>query len=381
MLEECPQGFDTRFPGRTKAKIPRKPLTALGPFHEVSADGHEKLGSQALKFGDDVGIPIYTYKDKYTDTVFKANTVRDSRSPGVIGHTYLDFMKRKEVYQFKQCSTRALRLVGSMLYRLLYGARGASSCETTLCTLTTTYLVTSSHQILTLMFTQRVSWLRVYTTQSLRAFGDGYMRRQEGTWKSTLCRARMNTSLIPIYQDLADRKVIRDLFNWIFPPLVARHVLYLVEPSSSTPTGTERYALRLHPTGCTRASWIIWRHWLPNTNSKGWHSGLARLSYWTCRVTRRVPSSGVRGRSGIILQKMFGSPSVLLTLPLKIAGMCLLGCQMRSSQDYSTVVMFHLPIEYFIYVTLVLWMKTYIPEHWTTSLNFYTEGKYYKIMR
>jgi hypothetical protein len=95
MLEECPEGFDARFPGRTKAKIPRKALSAIGPFHEVAADGHEKLGAQALKLGDNIGIPIYTYKDKYTDAVLKANVVRDSRSPGVIGHVYLDFIKER----------------------------------------------------------------------------------------------------------------------------------------------------------------------------------------------------------------------------------------------------------------------------------------------
>ncbi|KAL0955297.1 hypothetical protein HGRIS_004186 [Hohenbuehelia grisea] len=92
MLEEQPEGFSTRFPGHRKTKIPRKPLSAIGPLFEVSADGHEKLGSQALKFGNDVGISIYSYKDKWTDVVLKLCAVRDCRSPGVIGHLYLDLI-------------------------------------------------------------------------------------------------------------------------------------------------------------------------------------------------------------------------------------------------------------------------------------------------
>ncbi|KAJ7668107.1 hypothetical protein B0H17DRAFT_1142574 [Mycena rosella] len=45
-----PLGAEHRFPGNKK-KVFRQPLSALGPFHEVSSDGHEKLGQQALKMG------------------------------------------------------------------------------------------------------------------------------------------------------------------------------------------------------------------------------------------------------------------------------------------------------------------------------------------
>jgi hypothetical protein len=58
MREWQPLGAEHRYPGHKKKKIYRHPLSALGPFHEVSSDGHEKLGKQALKMGD-VGLPIY----------------------------------------------------------------------------------------------------------------------------------------------------------------------------------------------------------------------------------------------------------------------------------------------------------------------------------
>jgi len=91
MHEHYPSGFDLRFPGKTKKPIRRVPLFSLGPFHEVSADGHEKIGQQALMMGD-IGLPIYAYKDKWSDTLCFMKLVRDARKPGPIGHVYLDFV-------------------------------------------------------------------------------------------------------------------------------------------------------------------------------------------------------------------------------------------------------------------------------------------------
>ena len=56
-------GAEHHYPGHKKKKICQHPLSALGPFHEFSLDGHEKLGKQALKMGD-VRLPIYGWKDK-----------------------------------------------------------------------------------------------------------------------------------------------------------------------------------------------------------------------------------------------------------------------------------------------------------------------------
>ena len=61
-----PEGFDKRFPGNKKRKVERQALSAIGPFHEVSGDGHEKLSALALRIGD-VGFPIYGFKDKWSD--------------------------------------------------------------------------------------------------------------------------------------------------------------------------------------------------------------------------------------------------------------------------------------------------------------------------
>ncbi|KAF8192833.1 hypothetical protein K438DRAFT_2134345 [Mycena galopus ATCC 62051] len=92
MLEHFPMGFDHRFPGKKKSVIPRTGLNSNGPFHEVSCDGHEKLGKLALDMGD-IGLPIYGYKDKWTDTVLFLSFVPNSRTSGAIGHLFLDFIK------------------------------------------------------------------------------------------------------------------------------------------------------------------------------------------------------------------------------------------------------------------------------------------------
>jgi hypothetical protein len=91
MLEHFPAGFTARYPGRTKSTIVRQSLSAIGPYHEVSVDGHEKLAALALKMGD-IGIPIYAYKDKWTAYLLSIFAVPDCRTVGAVGHLYLDFL-------------------------------------------------------------------------------------------------------------------------------------------------------------------------------------------------------------------------------------------------------------------------------------------------
>ncbi|KAJ6505135.1 hypothetical protein C8R45DRAFT_791111, partial [Mycena sanguinolenta] len=66
MLDKFPDGLDNRFPGRKGKQVTRVPLHALGPYHEVSSDGHEKLAQSALCMGG-VGFSIYGFQDKFSD--------------------------------------------------------------------------------------------------------------------------------------------------------------------------------------------------------------------------------------------------------------------------------------------------------------------------
>ncbi|KAJ6464706.1 hypothetical protein DFH09DRAFT_1254597 [Mycena vulgaris] len=85
MHELNPLGAENRFPGK-KRKVFRQHLSALGPFHEISSDGHEKLGQQALKMG---------FKDKWTADLLKINVVPNCRTNAAIGHLFLDFLEEQ----------------------------------------------------------------------------------------------------------------------------------------------------------------------------------------------------------------------------------------------------------------------------------------------
>lgn len=91
MLELCPDGFDKRFPGILR--IARSPLVALGPFHEVSGDGHDKLNSQALRMGP-ISLPLYGVKDKWSDMCPYLVVVPNNREEAAVAHMYLDFVER-----------------------------------------------------------------------------------------------------------------------------------------------------------------------------------------------------------------------------------------------------------------------------------------------
>jgi hypothetical protein len=94
MQEHFPDGFDKRFPGHNKPRIPRSPLHSSGPFHEISADGHEKLSELALRMGG-IGLPIYGFKDKWSDMVLKLVCLPNCRTLGPVAHLYLDLVEEQ----------------------------------------------------------------------------------------------------------------------------------------------------------------------------------------------------------------------------------------------------------------------------------------------
>lgn len=92
MHQHFDSGFTLRFPGHKKDVIPRVGLSAIGPFHEVSADGHEKLSQSALQMGE-IGLPIYAYKDKWSDYLLMLRLLPNSRTAAAIGHLFLDLVE------------------------------------------------------------------------------------------------------------------------------------------------------------------------------------------------------------------------------------------------------------------------------------------------
>ncbi|KIM37961.1 hypothetical protein M413DRAFT_20190 [Hebeloma cylindrosporum] len=69
IMQEYFQGGPVkRYLGQKKPRVNRQPLSALGPYHEVAADGHEKTA--------------------------KMDVVPDCRSAGAVGHLYLDLLEQ-----------------------------------------------------------------------------------------------------------------------------------------------------------------------------------------------------------------------------------------------------------------------------------------------
>lgn len=122
----APEGFDRRFPGGSRRRIVRKPLTSVGPFREVSADGHEKLNRQALQMGN-LSIPIYAYRDKWSGTILDLRAVPDSRLAGAIGHVYLDLIQKWNgeslVVSFKHYQTAHYIMYTRYSYSIDNGSR------------------------------------------------------------------------------------------------------------------------------------------------------------------------------------------------------------------------------------------------------------------
>ncbi|KAJ7599662.1 hypothetical protein C8J56DRAFT_1037235 [Mycena floridula] len=115
MHDYFPLGFEKRFPGQKKSTIPRVGLTAIGLFHEISADGHEKLGALALKMGDiaavghiyldfveEVGaVPIQLTTDKGSEIGWEYAfqcAFRDLFAPDIDPEVFAAFMALKSVH-------------------------------------------------------------------------------------------------------------------------------------------------------------------------------------------------------------------------------------------------------------------------------------------
>ncbi|KAF9450494.1 hypothetical protein P691DRAFT_846664 [Macrolepiota fuliginosa MF-IS2] len=109
MLQHAPEGFNCHLPGNMRQKINHKPLTSVGPFQKISADGYEKLNQQALNMGD-LNIPIYPYKDKWSGMILKLCTVPDSCTAGAVGHLYLDLVQEWEGIPLQLMTDKGLEI-------------------------------------------------------------------------------------------------------------------------------------------------------------------------------------------------------------------------------------------------------------------------------
>ncbi|KAJ7652044.1 hypothetical protein DFH06DRAFT_1270377 [Mycena polygramma] len=84
--------FEFRFVGKKRLKH-RAPLNALGSWHQEHADGHEKLGEQALEIGKGIHLPIYASKDQFSAWLHSLVLMPNVRKSESIAHYYLDLVE------------------------------------------------------------------------------------------------------------------------------------------------------------------------------------------------------------------------------------------------------------------------------------------------
>lgn len=96
LLNQFGPEFNGRQPGFKQPDIARRPLSCLGPWHQLHVDGHEKLSKQALRIGDDVTLPIYTMKDQFSSLSMILITAPNIRLAESCAHIYLDFVEEHQ---------------------------------------------------------------------------------------------------------------------------------------------------------------------------------------------------------------------------------------------------------------------------------------------
>lgn len=82
MRAQDPDGFEHRAP--TAKKIHREPLSVLGPNHEWSGDGHDKLAK--------IGFPIWAVRDVWSGKWLGLWVVPNNRLKCAIGYLYLSLV-------------------------------------------------------------------------------------------------------------------------------------------------------------------------------------------------------------------------------------------------------------------------------------------------
>ncbi|KAJ7842433.1 hypothetical protein B0H13DRAFT_2239371 [Mycena leptocephala] len=203
MHEWNPLGAERRYPGHKKHKIYRHPLSALRPFHEVSSDGHEKIGAQALKMGD-VGLPIYGWKDKWTADLLKMNVVPNCRSNAAIGHLFLDFIEEYGGIGLQSTTDKGSELGWLEAIQTVLRCVESFFVDPSLTCASEIF----APDIDPAVYPAHKSIKRVHNT-IIEAFWRWLREKLGINLRDHILQARTNISLIPM-----------DLFNWIFPPLV-----------------------------------------------------------------------------------------------------------------------------------------------------------------
>ncbi|KAK7029309.1 hypothetical protein R3P38DRAFT_3394433 [Favolaschia claudopus] len=230
MLEHFPEGFNQRYPGRKKSTVVRQSLSAIGPYHEVSSDGHEKLAAGALKMGG-LGLPVYVYKDKWTAYLLKMNVVPNCRTAGAIGHLFLDFLEENGIAPLQITTDKGSET--GWQYAIQVAIRDAFAPDIDPGVYPAAAFLKSVHNTVIEAF-----WRWLHDKWGFNMWEHVLRGKNE----------RIFVEEAPFHQDL---------FNWIFPPLVQakldefrtywnQHIIRL-QPEKEMPSGHAPADALAHP--------------------------------------------------------------------------------------------------------------------------------------
>ena len=106
MKRQAPEGFAARAP--TAKKLHREPLVSLGPHHEWSADGHNKLAA--------IGFPIWGVRDKWSGKWLGLWVIPNNRLKDAIAYLYLELVGQlKGEYFLIDCDRNIGQFIDNIL--------------------------------------------------------------------------------------------------------------------------------------------------------------------------------------------------------------------------------------------------------------------------
>ncbi|KAL0949272.1 hypothetical protein HGRIS_009350 [Hohenbuehelia grisea] len=180
----------------------------------------------------DVGIPIYGYKDKWTSTGLGVYVVPNCRLAGAIGHLHLDFLEKIGGFPIQLTVDKGSETW--WMYAIQCALRETLAPEIDPNIYPPFVTVKSVHNTVIEGFWR---WLRDKTGITLKEY---LMQGQKERWFSPTAELH------------------RNLFNWIFPPLIQReldefcswwnHHQIRVQPEKDMPSGHVPLDALEHPT-------------------------------------------------------------------------------------------------------------------------------------
>ncbi|KAJ7207004.1 hypothetical protein B0H12DRAFT_1243193 [Mycena haematopus] len=209
-----PEGAELRFPGKKTPFKVRGQLKAVGPMEEVHCDGHEKLGSKALRMGP-VSIPIYGFRD-HVGTVLYLTVIPNDRDEDAIGHVFLDFVEH----------------TGEMAVQLTFDGGNETGLMKAI-----------QQELRRVLLGDELTELDRPSTVALKSTDNIPIESLWSYWQTYAGRNIKNTILEGNAQGLfaPGNPIHVNMFQWLWPRIVQRHLDEFKDYWNTTPRRSQKF--------------------------------------------------------------------------------------------------------------------------------------------